>query len=83
MISGVSGAPAQSTSCTSGGSCARGAQQVGQALLAGDPPDEDDRGPVGVDAVAADDVVVLGAALPQLGVDAVVDDVDPAGSTAG
>ena len=61
MISGVSGAPAQSTSCTSGGSGSGGAQEVGQPLLPGDPPDEDDRGPVGVDAVAADDVVVLGA----------------------
>ena len=52
-----------------------GAQQVGQALLAGDPADEDDARAVGVDAVRAHDVLVR-LALPQLGVDAVVDDLD-------
>ena len=55
-----------------------GAQEVGQPLLPGDPPDEDDAGPVGVDTVPAHDVLVaLGA--PQLGVDAVVHHLDPVG----
>ena len=55
-----------------------GPQEVRQALLPGDPPDEDDAGAVGVDAVAADGVLV-GLALPELGVDAVVDDLDLVG----
>ena len=53
-ISGVSGAPAQSTSWTSGGSVAAGAQEERQALLPRDPADEHHRRPVGVDALPRD-----------------------------
>ena len=70
-ISGVSGAPAHSTSCTSGGSCGRGAQEERQALLPGDPADEDHAGPVGVDAELAHPVGVVDRG-PVGGVDAVV-----------
>jgi len=67
----VSGAPAQSTSWTSAGR----AQQVRQALLAGDATDEDDGGAVGIDAQAADQLGVVDA-LPAVEVDPVVDDLD-------
>ena len=73
-ISGVSGAPAHSTICTSAGSCGDRAQEERQALLPGDPADEDHRGTVRVDAVLAHPVRVLDRR-PQLGVDAVVDHV--------
>ena len=49
----MSGAPAQSTSWASRVEGQRGAQQVRQALLPGDPPDEHHRRPVRVDAVRA------------------------------
>jgi hypothetical protein len=70
LISGVSGAPASRTIWT-----AHGPQEVGQTLLAGDAPDEDHARAVRVHPVAADRVLVSGS-LPQLGVDAVVDDLD-------
>ena len=55
-ISGVSGAPAHSTSCAAGSKSQRGVEQVRHALLARDAPDEDDRGPRRVDAVALEHV---------------------------
>ena len=73
-ISGVSGAPAHSTSCAAGSNVARRLEQVRDALLAGDPPDEDDRRLGRVDAVALEHVGArVGRVL--LGVDPVVDDV--------
>ena len=51
-ISGVSGAPAQSTNCAAGSKSQRGVEQVGHALLARDAAHEDDRRALRVDAVA-------------------------------
>ena len=69
--------PAHSTSWTSAGSSRGRPQQVGQALLPGDPADEDDatagRGRRRGDA---DDVAGRSVRLPAVEVDAVVDDVD-------
>ena len=56
----------------------RGAQEMRHALLARDPPDEHDRRPCRVDAEALDDVR-LGDRAVEVGVDAVVDDVDVGG----
>ena len=81
-ISGVSGRRRSSTSWTSGRTTARRAQQVRQALLPGDPADEDHVRPVGVDAVPLQDVGV-GVRRYILGVDAVVHDVDPVRVDAG
>ena len=72
-LGGVGGAGAQDELHLRG-QLAGGAQQVGQSLLPGDPPDEDDRRAVGVDAVSTQGLGV-GCRLPQLGIDAVVDDV--------
>ena len=49
-ISGVSGAPAHNTSCTSGANRCAAATQVGDALLPRDPADERHDGLVRVDA---------------------------------
>ena len=51
-------------------------KQVGQALLPGDPADEDDAAAVGVDAERTDDVRLVDAG-PALEVDPVVHDVHP------
>ena len=61
-ISGVSGAPAQSTSWALGVDVAHRLEQVRDALLARDAPDEDDRRRVGVDAVALEHVGARGRA---------------------
>jgi hypothetical protein len=78
----VSGAPAQSTSWIVGVEPVGGGEQVRHALLPGDPPDEEDVGAAGVDAVAVERVGGRARGV-QLGVDAVVDDVHRAGSTNG
>ena len=86
-ISGVSGAPAHSTSCTLRGKPPSCFQQVWQPLLACDATDEDDRGAVGVDTEAAHELGIIDP-VPALEVNAVVDDahagpVEPPGSSAG
>src|SRR5699024_3461612 len=76
-ISAVSGAPAHSTTWYSLGS-SRTAQEVRQALLAGDAADEHDRGGLGVDA-AGGQGGGLPVRRPLVDVDAVVDHVDRRG----
>ena len=52
----MSAEPAHSTSWAVGVEVAGGVEQVVDALLAGDPADEDDRRPLRVDAVALEHV---------------------------
>ena len=77
-ISGVSGAPAHSTSWAPAVDVAHRLEQVGDALLARDAPDEDDRRRVGIDAVAFEDVRA-GVGRVLVGVDPVVDRRDAVG----
>lgn len=74
--SSVSGAPAHSTSWASGSIRSCGVQQVGQALLPGDPADEQDVRSARVDPVASQDAG-LRIRVVLVGVDAVGDDLDP------
>ena len=58
----------------------RRGEQVGDALLPGDPADEDHDRTVRVDAEFGQHRLVVGGhGVPDLGVDAVVDHVHPAG----
>ena len=81
LSSGVSGAPASSTSCRPGSKLQPGREQVGHALLPGDPADEHHVGPAG-STPSSSSTSVPGRGV-EVGVDAVVDHVHPSGSTPG